>query len=299
MNLFRSSILSLIVFTYLFGVDIKGDPKSWSENHFLGFDLIGDSNFETGDISSVFADLDNDNLYFRITFDDMFSRYNKKDLFEDQYISARILINERDITIIDQLIDISLISKSNNSYEFLRTPKYNLIEFKFECPSNINKKDLSFRVQIINQEQVIDEYVAYGNNDYRGGNAAFIHHGNQGLTYSEVFYGQEPLESSGFDEILEIHQATGIPGNFHLSGTLMPAAEWHNPEFNDWLSSGVNDGYVAMMTSALGQHMMPFVTNDMNNWSVSIETDMVEYMYGYSPKVAWVPERVWLSLIHI
>ena len=140
MNFFRSSILSLIVFTYLFGVDIKGDPKSWSENHFLGFDLIGDSNFETGDISSVFAELDNDNLYFRITFDDMFSRYNKKDLFEDQYISARILINERNITIIDQLIDISLISKSNNSYEFLRTPKYNLIEFKFECPSNIDKK---------------------------------------------------------------------------------------------------------------------------------------------------------------
>ena len=99
MNLFRSSILSLIVFTYLLGIDIKGDPKSWSENHFLGFDLIGDSNFETGDISSVFAELDNDNLYFRITFDDMFSRNNKKDLFENQDISARILISERDISL--------------------------------------------------------------------------------------------------------------------------------------------------------------------------------------------------------
>ena len=131
MNLFRSSILSLIIFTYLLGVDIKGDPKSWSENHFLGFDLIGDSNFETGDISSAFAELDNDNLYFRITFDDMFSRNNKKDLFENQDISARILISERDITIIDQMVEISLISKSDDSYEFLRTPKYNLIEFKF------------------------------------------------------------------------------------------------------------------------------------------------------------------------
>ena len=37
-NLFRSSIISLIVFAYLLGIDIKGDPKSWSENHFLGFD---------------------------------------------------------------------------------------------------------------------------------------------------------------------------------------------------------------------------------------------------------------------
>ena len=295
MNLFRYSILSLFVFTYLLGIDIKGDPKSWEKDHFLGFDLIGDSNFETGDISSVFAKVDNQNIFFRITFDDMFSRSNKEDLFENQDITARIIVSERDVEIINQFIDIGLISKSDDFYEFLRTPNYNLIEFRFESPQGLDRKDLSFNVQIFNQTQVIDEYVAYGSNDYRGGNAAFIHHGNQGLTYSEVFYGQEPLESSGFDEILEIHQATGIPGNFHLSGTLMPAAEWHNPEFNDWLSSGVNDGYVAMMTSALGQHMMPFVTNDMNNWSVSIETDMVEYMYGYSPKVAWVPERVWLS----
>ena len=55
MNIFRYSILSFLVFTHLLGMDIKGDPKSWDEDHFLGFDLIGDSNFETGDISSVFA----------------------------------------------------------------------------------------------------------------------------------------------------------------------------------------------------------------------------------------------------
>ena len=75
----------------------------------------------------------------------------------------------------------------------------------------------------------------------------------------------------------------------------MPAAEWHNPEFNDWLTSGAEEGYVSMMTSALGQHIMPFVQNDMNDWSVSIENDMVDYRYDYFPKIAWIPERVWLS----
>ena len=50
-----------------------------------------------------------------------------------------------------------------------------------------------------------------------------------------------------------------------------------------------------MLTSAFGQHIMPFVTDDMNNWSVSIENSMIEYLYGYTPRVAWVPERVWLS----
>ena len=39
----------------------------------------------------------------------------------------------------------------------------------------------------------------------------------------------------------------------------------------------------------------PFLYDEMNNWSVSIETDMVEFLYGYTPRVAWIPERVWLS----
>ncbi len=107
--------------------------------------------------------------------------------------------------------------------------------------------------------------------------------------------GQYPPETSGFDEVLEVHQTTNIPGNFHMSGTLMPAAEWHNPEFNDWLEQGASEGWVAMLSSALGQNIMPFANNDMNDWSVAVECDMVEYRYGYTPKVAWIPERVWLS----
>jgi len=141
----------------------------------------------------------------------------------------------------------------------------------------------------------VDNFIGKGQALFRGGNCAFVHHGNQGLTYTEVFYGQYPQETSGFDEVLEVHEATNIPGNFHMSGTLMPAAEWHNPEFNDWLETGAANGWVAMMTSALGQHMMPFVQNDMNNWSVQIECDMVDYRYNYIPRVAWVPERVWLN----
>ncbi|MCD4696977.1 MAG: hypothetical protein K8S16_12140 [Bacteroidales bacterium] len=55
------------------------------------------------------------------------------------------------------------------------------------------------------------------------------------------------------------------------------------------------NGLASMMTSALGQHIMPFTTDDMNNWSVYIESQMVQYHYNYTPRVAWVPERVWLS----
>ena len=287
-------LISNICFN-LFAFEISGDPKSWNKDDFLGFDRVGDGAFSSGDISSVFARIEEEKLFFRITFDDMYSRKLKIDNFYNQNFSLNLKIKNKDAELFNSKTDISHKSVNDKELSFLRTPEYNLLELEIDWPFNEQIENLFFDVQIVNSMGIADEYYVDGSGDYRGGNAAFVHHGNQGLTYSEVFYGQEPLETSGFDEILEVHQATGIPGNFHLSGTLMPAAEWHNPEFNDWLESGVISGYVSMLTSALGQHMMPFVHDDMNNWSVAIESDMVEYRYGYTPKVAWVPERVWLS----
>jgi len=53
---------------------------------------------------------------------------------------------------------------------------------------------------------------------------AFVLHGNLGIGYSDVLHGrQDDLEGSGFDEALQAHQNNNIPGNFHMSGTLMTA----------------------------------------------------------------------------
>ena len=134
-----------------------------------------------------------------------------------------------------------------------------------------------------------------------GANCAFVHHGNQGLAYSDVFYGRyDDPAGSGFDETLEIHQATSIPGNFHLCGPLQTSTEWDSKsgdpnDFNAWLASGVSAGWAGMVTSAWGQHMMPFVHDAMNDWSVDIQTQMTDSRYSYYPRVAWVPERVWLD----
>ena len=288
-------ILFTNIWTALFAFEFKGNPASWAKEHFVNFDYIGDGLSYTGDISSVFAFTDNDKLFLRVTFDDMYSRKDAADYFANQNMSMNLLISSQGNALVRETLDINKTAHQDDALSFLRTPSFNLFELKLNWPYLTSREELFFDIEILHNGKIVDEFNSDASDNYRGGNTAFVHHGNQGLTYSEVFYGQEPLESSGFDEILEVHQSAGIPGNFHMSGTLMPAAEWHNPEFNDWLESGVMDGYVSMLTSALGQHMMPFVHNDMNNWSVAIESDMVEYRYGYTPRVAWVPERVWLS----
>jgi hypothetical protein len=134
--------------------------------------------------------------------------------------------------------------------------------------------------------------------DGQTGNCAFVHHGNQGLTYTDVFRGPGGATDKGFDEVLEVHDARNVPGNFHMSGTLITAAEWYDRTFNDWLRTGIGEGWVCMLTSAYAQHIMPFVQDAMNNWAVHTEHDLVNYVYNYEPHVAWVPERVWLASGH-
>ncbi len=131
---------------------------------------------------------------------------------------------------------------------------------------------------------------------------AFMHHGNQGLAYSDVFFGRPgAMNASGYDEVLEAHQKLPqIPGNFHLGALLQSAAEWDarngNPvDFNAWLRAGVTEGWAGMIASAYGQPIMPFIQGAMNDWAVDRHTAMTDWRYGYTPRVAWVPERVWLS----
>ncbi len=165
-------------------------------------------------------------------------------------------------------------------------------------PDLLARGPVVFEISTVDGETVTASYPAA---KAYAANCALVLHGNQGLGYSDVFHGRWDDEpGSGFDEAMEVHQATGVPGNFHLSGTLQTSAEWAaragDPlDFNAWLASGVTAGWAGMITSAYAQHIMPFVTNEMNDWAVSIETAMIDLRYGYTPRVAWVPERVWLD----
>ena len=287
-----------------FGQTIRGDVKFWERTDIINFDEIGDCKAKTGDISSVFAKVEGGKLFLRITFDNMIIRKHnkiKEDLFQNSEVFLELIINNKfdKNIILDRYFDLKLMELSKNETYQLRTPSSNLWEMQTNISSDIKPEDMEFYLSIFVDGKQADDFYSNGKNTDAFGNCAFVHHGNQGLTYTEVFYGspngQSGLEGSGFDEVLQVHEATSIPGNFHMSGTLMPAAQWHNPEFNDWLTSLASQGIVSMMTSALGQHIMPFTNNNMNDWSVGVECDMVDYRYNYEPRTAWVPERVWLS----
>ena len=49
------------------------------------------------------------------------------------------------------------------------------------------------------------------------------------------------------------------------------------------------------MTSAYGQHMMPFLRDEVNGKAVDVENDLIQFHYNFTPRVAWVPERVWVD----
>lgn len=284
---------------------LQGDIRQWSIDDFIGFDPVGDCYANTGDITSVFARFTDQGLILRITFDDMVTRNSNvvvHDNFDGRDIQVAVQIFNKSTrqSVADLTFPIHVLHHQEDNFHLLRTPESNLLEILFVNTEKANINDLFFSISVTLDDRDADSFQGKVNASMNsGGNCAFVHHGNQGLTYTEVFYGSpggiSGMNGSGFDEILEVHEATFIPGNFHMSGTLMPAAAWHNPEFNDWLKNMATSGLASIMTSALGQHIMPFTTDEMNNWSVHIETQMVEHYYDYTPRIAWVPERVWLA----
>ena len=294
-------IILLFSFVILNAFEITGNVKSWELEDFIGFDEVGDCKADFGDITSTFVRIEEGKLFVRLNFDDMVIRKENRifrDNFSNQNIKMQLKITNNKHLFITRNFNLNATSYRNFDSYFLRTPNSNLLEIELNWYHNFPKENLTFAFDIYLDNQIIDSFSGKGTRNHRGGNCAFVHHGNQGLTYTEVFRGQYPEETSGFDEVLEVHQAALVPGNFHMSGTLITAANWHDPAFNDWLRIGVTGGWVSMLTSAYAQHIMPFVHDDMNNWAVYTEKEMVDYVYNYVPKVAWVPERVWLASGH-
>ena len=133
----------------LFAFETQGDPKLWSKEDLVDFDSVGDCLSYTGDISSVFTLIEDNKLFLRVTFDDMYSHRSSIDHFKDQDIKMRLLIKSSDENLFNNLFEIDEMSKDGNIFSSLRTPEYNLFEFEIDWPYPQTRENLLFDIQII------------------------------------------------------------------------------------------------------------------------------------------------------
>ncbi|MCP4547232.1 MAG: T9SS type A sorting domain-containing protein [bacterium] len=330
--------LSLLTFISVGGALAAGD---WSQSTLLGVDMSGDiaADLPSGlDILSVYLDSDSAAAAVRLSLVQLTDPVAGRSLlprdaeftlyFDFEEGGSRLSGTRDDFAwdcalrlqgddILDGNSRLRVVSATDRSETRRETTGFELIRDHVvwrltpgDLPADSPAARLLFNNGRSSQPRVvvtstydnreIDRFESDPDRDYRA-NCALMHHGNQSLTYTDVFHGRwDNTDGSGFDEALEVHQATSVPGNFHLSGPLQSSADWDQEngdplDFNGWLASGVSAGWAGMITSAYAQHIMPFVTDGMNSWSLNIHSDMTNTRYGYNPTVAWVPERVWLD----
>ncbi len=296
-------------------------PIAWDRNTLIGVEYLESAEGNSpscADILSCYYKIESNRIRVRLPL--MTNYITKKNEFTDKKVSLEIVVAFPGAQSDDAFppergsgITIAVEPDGRTSArtvdgrevevaDVLFEPEYGTIEVEIRPPVEADGFDARPVVRI---ETFVDGEpadVAYFDPTYDPTyttNCAFMHHGNQSLSYTDVFRGRWDDgyggDASGFDEVLEAHQTYSIPGNFHISGTLISAAEWYDPDFNTWVADGVTAGWVEVNTSAYAQHIMPFVADNMNNWAVVIEGDMVLARYGFEPRVAWVPERVFLD----
>jgi hypothetical protein len=131
----------------------------------------------------------------------------------------------------------------------------------------------------------------------------FVHHANQYLI-TEGYDNRHGLRAaigsveskSGFAWVLELHRRYGVPANLHLSGTLLEAIAWHQPDFLFWVRELFESGLIGLIGSCYAQNIMRFFGYEHNLKQLNEELHLYKTHLGIDPeivKVFWPPERVW------
>jgi hypothetical protein len=136
-----------------------------------------------------------------------------------------------------------------------------------------------------------------------GTSLALVHHANQYLITTgydnregiEAVVGS-PGSGSGLTHVLELHEHFGVPFNLHVSGTLIEAIAWHQPEFLKYVKYLYSTGLIELVGSSYGQNIMRFFGPDYNRRQLNEELILYRLHLGVDPakiKTFWPPERVW------
>jgi len=132
---------------------------------------------------------------------------------------------------------------------------------------------------------------------------ALVHHANQYLI-TEGYDNRPDLRAtlgsvdskSGLAWILELHRRHNIPANVHLSGTLLEAIAWHQPDFLLQVRELLDIGLIGLVGSCYAQNIMRFFSYEHNLRQLNEGLLLYKVHLGVDPesvKVFWPPERVW------
>ena len=285
-----------------------GNPDRWTREQLISVDAVESADRSipySSDILSLYYDFSSDSLFFRVSFVSLrtIEREPRENLWKRDKITLSIeMVSEYGRTCSihienDGKFSVECRGKQISGRAVI-TPEYDMVELGMVNPFSLEEApSLRFLVKSFADGRLSDE--ARGDSRHRAkGNAhcALVHHGNQALSYTDVFRGRsDDINGSGFDETLEAHDARNIPVCLHISGPLQVAASWYDPDFNDWVARGVSEGWIDMLGSAYAQHIMPFVNDNMNDWAVYTHRQMTHFYYNFWSSVAWVPERTFLD----
>ena len=119
---------------------------------------------------------------------------------------------------------------------------------------------------------------------------AFLHHANQFLKNVSYFVGNKEV---GMYAVPSIHEYWGVPVNLHISGTLADAIQYYRPNFNEYIRKLVDKGIVSMVGGFYAEYIPKYLPSDFNNWSMHYAKEYNIRYYNYTPRVCWIPERVY------
>ncbi len=81
--------------------------------------------------------------------------------------------------------------------------------------------------------------------------------------------------------------------NLHLSGTLLRALAWYDPETLSLVRAGVAAGQFELLGSTYAQNV-PYATDDWDNaQQIILHREILAKLFGVQPKSFWISERSW------
>ncbi len=118
---------------------------------------------------------------------------------------------------------------------------------------------------------------------------ALLFHFNQNLNqYSQI---ASQACYRGLLRMLRRHQR--LPFCIHISGTLIHALQWYDPEPLQMIADGLADGQFTLLGSTYAQNV-PYASDDWDNiLQMMLHRTVLQRTFGSHPTLFWNPERCW------